>query len=161
MIMIFIGRNVSNQHVNSNKVQVCIHNPTPNSIQTKKVKLVAATSISKPQPLDCNDSLKTLKDKQNKTTNVPSNVTTAIMIQINCQAANQPRMVYSGLHSSCGDNMAHSTITSRYRNILESLIRRPMLSISMGKSITDIISLFSFQVQIPQPHSLPLELIKT
>ena len=120
--MILTGSNVSNQHVNSNKVQVCIHNPTKNSIQTKNVKLVEATSISKPQPLDGDDSLKTFKDKQNKTTNVPSNVTTAIMVQINCQTANQPRMVYSGYHSSCGDNMTHSTITSRYRNTLESLI---------------------------------------
>ena len=114
MITIFIGRNVSNQHVNSNKVQVCIHSSTPNSIQTKNVKLVAATSISKPQPLDGDDLLKTSKDKKNKTTNVPSNVTTAIMIQINCQESNQPRMVYSGHHSSCGDNMAPSTKTNRY-----------------------------------------------
>ena len=160
--MIFIGSNVSNQHVNSNKVQVCIHSPTPNSIQTKKVKLVEATSISTPQPLGGDDLFKTLKDKHNKTTNVPSNVTTAIMIQINCQAANQPRMVYSGHHSSCDDNMAHSTMMSRYRNKLESLIcSYIVLFVSKGKSITDIISLPSFQVRIPQPQSLPLASIKT
>ena len=114
---------------------MCIHNPTPNSIQTKKVKLVAATSISKHQPLDGDDSLKTLKDKHNKTTNVPSNVTTAIMIQINCQAANQPRMVYSDHHSSCGDDMAQSTITSRYRNKLKSLIFPYIVKISKPNNL--------------------------
>ena len=159
--MILIGSNVSNQHVDSNNVQVCIHSPTPNSIQTEKVKLVAATSISKHQPLDGDDSLKTLKDKHNKTTNVPSNVTTAIMIKINCQAANQPRIVYSGHHSSCGEHMAHSTITSRYRNKQESLIFPYIVLISNEQSITDILYLFSFKVKIPQPHSLPLRSIKT
>ena len=119
MIIIFIGRNVSNQHVNSNKVQVCIHSSTPNSIQTKNVKLVAATSISKPQPLDGDDLLKTSKDKKNKTTNVPSNSATAIMIQINYQPENQLLIVNSEHHTPCGDNMAQSIITSRYRITLQ------------------------------------------
>ena len=116
--MIFTGTNVSNQHVNPNKVEVCIHSPTPNSIQMKNVK---PTSISKHQPFDGDDSLNTLKDKQDKTTNVPSNVSTSIMIQINCQAASQSLMVDSEHHSSCGYNMTHSTITNRYRNTLEML----------------------------------------
>ena len=112
--MIFTGSNVSKQHVNPNKVEVCIHSQTPDSIQMKNVKPATPTPISKPQPFDGEDLLNTLTDKQNKTTNVPSNVTTAIMIQINCQESNQPRMVYSGHHSSCGDNMAPSTKTNRY-----------------------------------------------
>ena len=113
--MIFTGRNDSIQYINPNTLEVCIHSPTPNSIQMKNVK---PTSISKHQPFDGDDSLNTLKDKQDKTTNVPSNVSTSIMIQINCQAANQSLMVNSEHHSSCGDNMAHSTITNRYRNTL-------------------------------------------
>ena len=117
--MIFTGSNVSKQHVNPNKVEVCIHSQTPNSIQMKNVKPATQTSISKPQPFDGDDSLNTLTDKQNKTTNVPSNSSTAIMIQINYQPENQPLIVNSGHHTSCGDNMAQSTITSRYRNTLE------------------------------------------
>ena len=62
---------------------------------------------------------KTSKDKKNKTTNVPSNVTTAIMIQINYQPENQLLIVNSEHHTSCGDNMAQSLITSRYRITLE------------------------------------------
>ena len=160
--MIFTGSKVSNQHVNPNKVQVCIHSPTLDSVQMTNVKLEAATSVSKPQPFDGDDSLNTLKDKHNKTTNVPSNASTAIMIQIICQAANKPNMGNSDHQTSCGDNMAHNTITSRYRNTLEWLVWIYMvLFVSKGKLITDIISLFSFQVQIPQPHSLPLGSIKT
>ena len=117
--MIFTGSNVSDQHVNPNKVEVCIHSQTPNSIQMKNVKPTTPTSTSKPQPFDGNDSLATLTNKQNKTTNVPSNSSTAIMIQINYQTANQPLIVNSEHHTSCRDNMANSTMTSRYRNTLE------------------------------------------
>ena len=44
------------------------------------------------------------------------------MIQIICQAANKPNMGNSDHQTSCGDNMAHNTITSRYRNTLEWLV---------------------------------------
>ena len=120
--MIFTGSKVSNPHVNPRKVEVCIHSPTQNSIQMNNVKLAAPTSISKPQRSDGDDSLNTLKDKHNKTTNVPSSASTAIMIQINYQAANQPLMVSSEHQCSCGENTAHSTITSRYRNTVEKLV---------------------------------------
>ena len=117
--MIFTGSNDSIQHINPNTVEVCIHSPTPNSIQMKNVKPATKTSISKPQPFDCDDSLNTLTDKQNKTTNVPSNSSTAIMIQINYQPVNQPLIVNSEHHTSCSVNVGHTTITSRYCNTLE------------------------------------------
>ena len=120
--MIFTGSKVSNPHVNTSKVEVCIHSPTQNSIQMNNVKLAAPTSISKPQRSDGDDSLNTLKDKHNKTTNVPSSASTAIIIQINYQAANQPLMVSSEHQCSCGENTAHSTITSRYRKTVEKLV---------------------------------------
>ena len=159
--MIFTGSKVSNPHVNSSKVEVCIHSPTQNSIQMNNVKLAAPTSISKPQRSDGDDSLNTLKDKHNKTTNVPSSASTAIMIQINYQAANQPLMVSSEHQCSCGENTAHSTITSRYRNTVEKLVCFINYVISKEQSITNIMYLFSFQDKIPRPHSLPLGSIKT